>query len=524
MKTEPALAKVHSSWITDSIIAMQRPNDEMFVCPKLEGEEGGEGGEGLLEQFKRIGVRAVFNLTEPGEHALCGHGNIGSTGFPYSPEKLMAKGIKHFNYAWPDMTAPSTSLMMDIVQVAGHELKEGGKLAVHCHAGYGRTGIAIACMLIASERMAEDEAIQCVRTRRPGSIQTSAQKNFIHEFSLVYRSMQLVFPLIPEGSSSPSPPTFSKSIALSIREQQQFLSLHELTHRKLRWVHKIVAITSFALSSSSSVHVTPFSVACALVGYDYATDAPHGSPNLILSSSSWTDCLQSIKAECNINEYKRLQSTALTLGPFVTDAALLSPKEEPAATATVAAAAEGGEKVLAEEADLSLAVPFDTILLAQLLLDWIETRSDAIFGSECVASLDAVWRAFDEMMPTDSTTAAATVGNTQVQTHLTQELGKHLDKPSLALVQCICSVLAFVGKNNEKVSSFVMTNDLFSLACIRFGIACTHTHAFIPECLSNRSLSPTFAASLTTTDPGTSNLANLVCVVKSLACLSRRQG
>jgi hypothetical protein len=79
---KPAIPNLHSSWINESIIAMQRPSDALL-------EEGN-----VLEGFQRAHITAVFNLTEPGEHPYCGAGIIESTGFPYTPEKLMKAGSK----------------------------------------------------------------------------------------------------------------------------------------------------------------------------------------------------------------------------------------------------------------------------------------------------------------------------------------------------------------------------------------------------------------------------------------------
>jgi hypothetical protein len=83
----PAIDKLHSTWIDDSILAMQRPNDMLMK------------DSDLIEQFKRNGIVAVFNLTEPGEHPYCGGGNLKESGFPYHPEKLMASGSKNTNYS-----------------------------------------------------------------------------------------------------------------------------------------------------------------------------------------------------------------------------------------------------------------------------------------------------------------------------------------------------------------------------------------------------------------------------------------
>lgn len=81
----PAIENFHCNWITNEILAMQRPSDEQFETINL------------LEQFKLLNITAVLNLTEPGEHPFCGYG-IKESGFPYSPEKLMAVGSKYLIY------------------------------------------------------------------------------------------------------------------------------------------------------------------------------------------------------------------------------------------------------------------------------------------------------------------------------------------------------------------------------------------------------------------------------------------
>lgn len=79
---KPAIPNLHSTWINDSIIAMQRPSDVLF-------EQGN-----VLEGLRTARITAVFNLTEPGEHPYCGSGILEASGFPYTPEKLMAAGSK----------------------------------------------------------------------------------------------------------------------------------------------------------------------------------------------------------------------------------------------------------------------------------------------------------------------------------------------------------------------------------------------------------------------------------------------
>uniref|UniRef100_A0A5K4EXC2 TYR_PHOSPHATASE_2 domain-containing protein n=1 Tax=Schistosoma mansoni TaxID=6183 RepID=A0A5K4EXC2_SCHMA len=50
------------------------------------------------------------------------------------------------------------------------------------HSFSGRTGVIIACYLVFNNRISAEEAIQYVRFRRPGSIQTQNQVGCIYKF------------------------------------------------------------------------------------------------------------------------------------------------------------------------------------------------------------------------------------------------------------------------------------------------------------------------------------------------------
>ena len=203
---------------------MQRPSDELI-----------NGDAKLVEQFCKIGISAVFNLTEPGEHPFCGCGLNAHSGLPYSPEKLMQRGIKHFNYSWPDMTAPSLSLLLDIVQVACREIVSGGKVAVHCHAGFGRTGIVIACILIVYKSMKGEDAVSLVREKRKGSVQTTTQYNCILAFEDYFELLKLVFPSNLSIHDC-------KTIDQTILDQQHFLTKEEIMSKEFRFRHKAFCI------------------------------------------------------------------------------------------------------------------------------------------------------------------------------------------------------------------------------------------------------------------------------------------
>jgi len=175
-----ALPGLHSSWVGPDVVAMARPT-----------ERGLKGG--LLAAMAAAGVAAVVNLQESGEHAHCGAGLAEGSAFSYLPETVMRAGISHLNYPFPDMTFPSFETTLKIVQMMGAFVEKGGKVAVHCHAGLGRTGCIIACHFVHAKGWGPQEAVRYVREHRVGSLQTNGQVKFVGAFSKYLRLLRTVF-------------------------------------------------------------------------------------------------------------------------------------------------------------------------------------------------------------------------------------------------------------------------------------------------------------------------------------------
>lgn len=138
---------------------------------------------GTLQAMVDLNFGMVLNLQELGEHAHCGPGNLRTSGLSYDPDTFMRAGVGYYPMFWPDMEVPDLPKVLNIVQVMhGVVHTEGRRVAVHCHAGLGRTGLVIACFLVFSEGLTPTGAVARVRRGRPGALQTPDQVAFVSVF------------------------------------------------------------------------------------------------------------------------------------------------------------------------------------------------------------------------------------------------------------------------------------------------------------------------------------------------------
>uniref|UniRef100_A0A8C1G0P4 Zgc:77752 n=1 Tax=Cyprinus carpio TaxID=7962 RepID=A0A8C1G0P4_CYPCA len=97
--------------------------------------------------------------------------------------------VYFYNFGMSDFGVSSLEGMLDAVKVLAFAVQEG-KVAVHCHAGLGRTGVLIACYLVYTCRISASEAVHYVRIRRPCSIQTRSQISLVFDFARLIRESQ----------------------------------------------------------------------------------------------------------------------------------------------------------------------------------------------------------------------------------------------------------------------------------------------------------------------------------------------
>ncbi|XP_015459946.3 protein tyrosine phosphatase domain-containing protein 1 [Astyanax mexicanus] len=226
--SQQAIRGLFSSWVTNDIIAMARPSTNLIKRYNI------------IEQFKKLNIKSIINMQLPGEHAHCGPDLEPDSGFTYSPQVFMENQIYFYNFGMTDFGVSSIVGMLDAVKVLTFSVEEG-KVAVHCHAGLGRTGVLIACYLIYMLRITASEAIHYVRIKRPRSIQTRAQISLVFDFARLIGSQLAQYPCLNMRHGAP----------FTLRQylQRQALLLHGEEARTLAHTPKILHLLCSLLTA-----------------------------------------------------------------------------------------------------------------------------------------------------------------------------------------------------------------------------------------------------------------------------------
>jgi len=83
----------------------------------------------------------------------------------------------------PDGGAPTMEQFRGFIDFVDRQRSLHHPVAVHCEAGIGRTGTALAGYLIAKTGMTVEQAITYVRSKRRGAVETGRQVVFLREVS-----------------------------------------------------------------------------------------------------------------------------------------------------------------------------------------------------------------------------------------------------------------------------------------------------------------------------------------------------
>jgi atypical dual specificity phosphatase len=99
------------------------------------------------------------------------------------PEAALARyGLTSRHFPIIGMGVPTLDGAMGLCEEMSRAVGGGYKVAVHCTQGVGRTGMVLACHLV-WQGMRAPEAIERVRQRIPGAIQTAGQEAFVRRLA-----------------------------------------------------------------------------------------------------------------------------------------------------------------------------------------------------------------------------------------------------------------------------------------------------------------------------------------------------
>ena len=132
--------------------------------------------------------------------------------------------MKYLHVHSNDMGVPEFDDLVNAVDFIHQRITQDEPVMVHCLAGLGRTGTILACYLIKYDSMSADDAIQKVREKRQGSIQSFSQEELIHRFQTFvaynysgidsetsFPSTTLIFKNLSSLKTNVSPPSSSGS-------------------------------------------------------------------------------------------------------------------------------------------------------------------------------------------------------------------------------------------------------------------------------------------------------------------------
>ncbi len=127
--------------------------------------------DAALAALGAAGITTVACLLAPAEvpRAL-------ETAYARARSQLLRFPVPDFDV--PPDAAAFRDFLLDLLR----RLDDGESIYLHCLAGLGRTGTALACLLVLAGESAND-AVGLVRScYQPGAVETTRQRNFVEAF------------------------------------------------------------------------------------------------------------------------------------------------------------------------------------------------------------------------------------------------------------------------------------------------------------------------------------------------------
>lgn len=130
-------------------------------------------GNRVIKIYRKNRVNHVFMLVTDAELEKKARRNVF--------KQYEKNNITWSRFIVKDFETPSVEVISNLVNEARERLNNRQHVAVHCHAGVGRTAVAMSCIAIATENFTADEAVNYVKQHMEIMIMPK-QKKLIQEF------------------------------------------------------------------------------------------------------------------------------------------------------------------------------------------------------------------------------------------------------------------------------------------------------------------------------------------------------
>lgn len=150
----------------------ERPTNFSWV---IDGKLAGSGLPFSVDEFEWLlgrGIRSIVTVRE----------------VPLPSEWFNGSDISYLHLIVDDFSAPSVEELDSSVTFIENQIGIGRPVMVHCAAGKGRTGTVLAAYFVKNESLTAEEAIEKLRSLRPGSVQSVIQETAVSMYEKFLKS------------------------------------------------------------------------------------------------------------------------------------------------------------------------------------------------------------------------------------------------------------------------------------------------------------------------------------------------
>lgn len=91
-----------------------------------------------------------------------------------------SEGFEVIHLPIQDFGVPAVSKFREVIPIVTSHSESGGNVAIHCHAGVGRTGMFLACLAKSAMGYSPEDAINWIREFIPGAVEMPDQERLVN--------------------------------------------------------------------------------------------------------------------------------------------------------------------------------------------------------------------------------------------------------------------------------------------------------------------------------------------------------